>query len=279
MRIGTMVHYYKDVDLKKRFKAVLELGMESCQLACWDPEILSDLEYAKKAKEAAEETGIVISHFWCGYGGNIVWNFYEGQKTLGLVPPFTRVDRVRDLLNGSEFAKILGVKYIITHVGYIPENPYDPSYRPTIEAVKIIAERCKKNGQSFLFETGQETPVTLRRAIQDVGYDNLGINLDGANLVLYGKANPVDALDVFGEYVKGIHVKDGFYPTNGTELGREVKVGEGKVNYPELIKKLVKTYGYDGDLTIEREIQEGSEEQHKDIVDTRDYLKNIISLL
>ena len=134
----------------------------------------------------------------------------------------------------------------------------------------------KANGQNFLFETGQETPVTLKRLIEDTGEDNLGINLDPANLIMYGKANPVDALDVFGKYVMGVHAKDGKYPTDGHNLGCETKIGEGKVDFPSLIKKL-KEIGYDGALTIEREIS--GEEQIKDIKESITYLNNIINNL
>ena len=105
----------------------------------------------------------------------------------------------------------------------------------------------------FRFETGQETPITLLRTIHDIGTDNLGINLDPANLLMYGKANPVDALDVFGQYVRGVHAKDGEYPTNGRQLGVEKPLGEGRVNFPALLAKL-KTLGFCGALTIEREI-------------------------
>jgi len=89
--------------------------------------------------------------------------------------------------------------------------------------------------------------------IEDLGGEHLGINLDPANLLMYGKANPVDALDVFGQYVMGVHAKDGEYPTNGRELGVEKPLGEGRVGFPELIAKL-KALGYTGALTIEREI-------------------------
>ena len=112
---------------------------------------------------------------------------------------------------------------------------------------------CRGLGVEFWFETGQETPVTLLRTIEAVAADNLGVNLDTANLILYGKANPVDALDVFGRHVRGVHAKDGLYPTGGTELGKEVPLGQGKVNFPALIPKL-KSLGYAGPLTIEREI-------------------------
>ena len=124
-----------------------------------------------------------------------------------------------------------------------------------------------------MFETGQETPVTLRRVIEDVGTDNLGINLDPANLILYGKGNPVDALDVFGEYVCDIHAKDGKYPTGGHDLGEETIVGKGKVNFPLFIARL-KEIGYNGTLIIEREIW--GEQQIKDINDTKIYLEELI---
>ena len=132
--------------------------------------------------------------------------------------------------------------------------------------------------RTFLFETGQETPVTLKRAIQDIektlGKGNIGINLDPANLIMYGKANPVDALEVFGEYVRGIHGKDGKYPTDGHHLGDEVPLGQGKVNYPAFIAKL-KEIGYEGDITIEREID--GDEQKKDIRMAKDLLDKLIA--
>ncbi|XCP85516.1 TIM barrel protein [Roseburia hominis] len=161
----------------------------------------------------------------------------------------------------------------------MPENPYDPKYQEVLTACKSIVEKCKENGQIFLFETGQETPVTLKRAIQDIekelGEGHVGINLDPANLIMYGKANPIDALDVFGEYVRGIHGKDGLYPTDGHYLGKEVLLGQGKVNYPDFIKKL-REIGYDGDITIEREIS--GEEQKRDIVKAKEILDKLIEM-
>ena len=181
------------------------------------------------------------------------------------------------LLEGSDFAKKLGVTDFVTHVGYMPENPYDTNYQGTLNACKEVAERCKKNGQVFLFETGQETPVTLKRALQDiekdVGEGCVGVNLDPANLLMYGKANPVDALDVFGMYVRNLHAKDGRYPTNGHDLGAETRLGDGKVDFRALFRRLHEL-GYDGDVTIEREID--GEQQREDIRFARDYLTQII---
>jgi sugar phosphate isomerase/epimerase len=81
-------------------------------------------------------------------------------------------------------------------------------------------------------------------------------------------------MDVIGKYVRGIHGKDGLYPTNGRELGHEVKIGDGKVNFPRLIK-LLNEYNYKGDITIEREIS--GEQQTKDILESSAYLKELLS--
>ena len=124
-----------------------------------------------------------------------------------------------------------------------------------------------------MFETGQETPVTLLRTIEEVGTGNLGVNLDPANFILYGKANPVDSLDIIGKYVRGVHAKHGKYPTNGRDLGKEYPLGEGDVNFPEFIKKL-KKIGYKGALTIEREIS--GEKQIKDIMSAKKLLESLI---
>lgn len=246
---------------KDELRKVHDLGFPTCQVSCWNPEIMNR-EGADKLKAESREYGVEITTIWSGLPGKAVWNFIEGPVTIGLVPPETRELRVKALRKGSDFARMVGVQSITTHVGFIPEWPGDTNYQGLVEALKRVASFCKENGQGFWFETGQETPITLLRTIEDVGADNLGINLDPANLLMYGKANPVDALDIIGGSVKGVHAKDGEYPINGRELGRERPLGEGRVNFPALLSKL-KAMGFDGALTIEREI--GGQQQIEDI--------------
>ena len=112
------------------------------------------------------------------------------------------------------------------------------------------------------------------RCFETVGTDNLGINLDTANVILYGKANPADALDVFGKYVRNLHAKDGFYPTNGHDLGTEARIGDGKVDFRAVFTKLHEL-GYDRYVTIEREI-EGAQ-QIEDVRYSKIYLEKIIT--
>ena len=273
MKIGVCVDFNEIDGMSKKFKDLKSEGFDNCQLVSWKPELWTD-ENLEILKNLTEENGITISAFWCGWEGPCVWNFYDGQITLGLVPPEYRTMRIKNLCDGADFAKKLGVTNVVTHMGFIPENPNDPQFAPFCVAVRQVAEHLKKNGQYLLFETGQETPVTMLRCFEKVGMDNLGVNLDTANVILYGKANPVDALDVFGKYVRNIHAKDGLYPTNGHDLGREVRIGEGKVDFKALFKKLYELK-YDSYVTIEREIE--GEQQTEDIRHAKKYLENIIN--
>jgi len=270
MKLGVLVKFEDNV--RDEIKKVRDLGFSSCQLVCWNMENMTD-ENAEIIKESCKEFGVSISSFWCGWSGEGIWNFYEGPDTLGIVPLKYREMRVEELKKGSDFTAKIGVKNMITHAGFLPENPTSPEYMPVVETLRDIAKHCKQNGQYFLFETGQETPVTLARTIEDIGEDNLGINLDPANLILYGKANPVDSISLIGKYVRDVHGKDGFYPTDGKNLGEQAPLGEGDVNFPLLIKKL-KEAGYDGPITIEREIS--GPQQIEDIKKAKIYLENII---
>jgi sugar phosphate isomerase/epimerase len=244
-----------------------ELGLAVCQLSCWDPALYT-VENAARVMSALEEE-ITISSLWAGWPPPAAWNFIDGPLTLGLVPREYRAVRIEALKRGADFAKMLGLSDVTTHVGFIPENPATTEYREVVIAVREVAQYCRRLGLYFDFETGQETPITLLRIIEDVGLDNLGINLDPANLLLYGKANPVDAMWIYKERVRGVHVKDGLYPTNPRELGQETPLGEGLVNFPSLLQTLAH-YGYRGPLIIEREIS--GPQQKVDILKARDLL-------
>lgn len=273
MKIGVCVHFKNMEELPKKFADLKNNNFSSCQLLAWYPELWT-VENAEKINKLTKEYGIEISAFWCGWTGPCVWDFYDGQITLGLVPPDYRQMRIKQLCDGADFAKLLGVTDVATHIGFIPENPNDMNFNTLCVAVREVATHLKENGQYLLFETGQETPVTMLRCFEKVGTDNLGVNLDTANLILYGKANPVDALDVLGKYVRNIHAKDGFYPTNGHDLGEEVRIGDGKADFKAFFNKL-KELNYNSFVTIEREID--GAKQSEDILYAREYLTKVIT--
>ncbi len=267
MRLGMIVAVGEDPE--SALKKVHELGLPTAQVGVED---FSDGMLARLTA-VLKQFGIEATAVNTSGPGPAVWDFYHGPETIGLVPRQYRAARIEQLKHASDFAKKAGIPAIHTHFGFIPENPNDPLYSETVAAIREVASHVKSNGQLVLCETGQESPVTLLRCITDVGLDNVFVNLDTANLILYGKGNPVDALDVIGKLVRGMHAKDGFFPTDPKQLGKEVPIGQGRVDFPVLFRRL-KELDYRGPVTIEREIS--GPQQLEDVRKEKVYLEKLI---
>ncbi len=267
LRLGLILGIGTDPDAA--LAKVHDLGLPTCQV------FVSKIEagLAGRLRQALDKYGLEATSVVVGGPGREVWDFYEGPVTIGLVPRETREARIAHIKKASDLAKECAIEAVQTHCGFIPENPNDPAYKETVAAMREVAGYCKRNGQNFRYETGQETPITLVRAIQGVGLDNQGVNFDLANLILYGKSNPVDAIELLGPYVQGIHAKDGLWPTNPKELGQEVPIGKGKVDFPRIIARL-KELKYRGAVTIEREIS--GPQQLEDVRAAKAYLEKLI---
>ena len=267
LRLGLIIGVGEDPD--SSMAKVHDLGLPTCQA------FVDDFKpgLGERLRQALDKHGIEATSLVVGGPGKEVWDFYQGPLTIGLVPRETRAARIAHIKRASDFAKQCGIPAVQTHCGFIPENPNDAVYRETVTAMREVAAYCKGNGQNFRYETGQETPITLVRAIQDVGMDNQGVNFDLANLILYGKANPVDAIELLAPYVQGIHAKDGLWPTNPKALGEEVPIGKGKVDFQRIIARL-KELNYRGALTIEREIS--GAQQMEDVRSAKAYLEKLI---
>lgn len=266
MRMGLLVSATSEPE--KVMAHVRELGIPTVHLGASD----FSPEMAKRLRAALDSNGIEATALVSSGPGEQKYDLYDGPITYGLVPSQYRRQRIDHLKRASDFASQLGIPVTFNQWGYIPEVPSDPLYQPTVVAVREIATHCKANGQIFVNETGQETPVTLLRTIEDTGMDNVKVVLDAANLILYGKGSPVDSLDVIGKYVVGIHAKDGFYPTDPRNLGRQVAAGQGKVDWPRLIAGL-KKLGYTGPITIEPVL--GRSRRDQEILDDMDYLEKL----
>ena len=204
--------------------------------------------------------------------GKYVWNFMDGPSTIGLVPRKDRSMRIERLEQGIDFCEEAGIPAVHAHFGFIPENPRDILYTEFVATMKNIGEYALKRGIDVYFETGQETPITLRRAIEDIGTGNLFVNYDAANLLMYDKANPLDGLQILGKYVKSLHAKDGKYPTDTYKLGKEMPIPKGDVDFPKIISTL-KKIGFKGAITIEHELASTDKEY---ILKTKKYLENLI---
>ncbi len=250
--LGLLIKIVDVQTIETLLQRVVDFGFPTCQISTYVPEIYTQ-ENADRINRFCERSGLKVTMFWAGWPGKCDWDFVGGPETVGLVPLKYRAERTAIIKQGSDFARLINVDLVASHAGFIPENMSDPVYPEIVQTLRDIAQYCKDNGQTFCFETGQETPITLLRTIEDIGMDNLGINLDPANLIMYGKGNPTDSLKVFGSYVRGIHVKDGKYPTDGKNLGIEVPIGSGDVCMPHFLAELAKT-GYSGPYTIEIEL-------------------------
>ena len=271
MALGLLINPFSTPEATIR--RVHDLGFSNCflsldsylngftpELATQLPDLLSKYELIATAVEVVGPEPLV-------------WDFKRGPSTIGLVPTQFRAARIDALRQASDFAKLLGVSLVQTHCGFIPEDPADALYAGTVDAVRTVALHCQGNGQQFLMETGQETPTTMSRIIHDVALPNLGVGLDTANLILYGKANPVDAVDILGTHIRSIHAKDGHWPTDPGKLGEEVLIGKGLVDFRQVFTKLHRL-GYTGAVTIERETS--GPQQIEDVRQEKIYLERII---
>lgn len=270
--LGVMVNLSKDP--VKDLQNVKDMGFTTCQIGNPPDEYIygekSD-ELCRRLKEAIEQTGIKIASVFIMYKGHI-WDLKDGPHTIGLIPEETRAKRAVHACIMSNWAKKTGIDTVTSHMGFIPTDNTSQLYKGFIEVMKRFVVFCEANKQTFAFETGQEPPRVLRRAIDDIGADNVGVNLDPANLLIYGMGKPLEAVEAFGEFVVNTHCKDGKWPAGDGNLGREMPLGEGDVNFPELIPALYKK-GFRGPLTIEREIT--GEQQIKDILRAKHLLEGI----
>ena len=250
-----------------------DLGFKSGQLSIWDMSLYTE-ESGEQIKRACRDFDFTVTAVWCGWSGPHEWTYPGMYKTIGLVPPEWRAIRTLEIIKGADFANSIGVKDIITHAGYMSDSPYDENRVGVLYSIRYICREIAKNGQRFLFETGEMIPCTLTQLIKDIGEPNIGINFDCANMLINCRGNSADALRILAPLVCGVHAKDAVYPTGMDPKGKEVVIGEGVANFPVLIEILA-SHGYCGDLTIEREIND-VEQREKDILASKIFLEEII---
>lgn len=271
MAIGLLVSPYGAPE--ETIKRVHDLGFSNCFLSLDGYIGKFTADAASQIKDLLSKYNVVATTVEVVGPPPLEWNFLRGPSTIGLVPPATRAARIDALRQASDFAKQVGIPQVQTHCGFIPEDPADQLYPGAVEAVRTVAKHCQENGQYFLMETGQETPTTMSRMIRDVAMPNLAVGLDTANLILYGKANPVDAVDILGKHVRSIHAKDGKWPTDPSELGEEVLIGKGLVDFKAVFTRLHQL-GYTGAVTIERETS--GPQQIEDVRQEKMYLEAVL---
>lgn len=255
-----------DAGLGVNFEVVKELGIPSIQLHAPHKDTRTQ-EAATAFLAKCADAGVTITCVFGGFEGESYADIATTARTVGLVPEETRAARMQEMKEISDFAALLGVDAVGLHIGFVPEDTESESYKNLIETTRDLLDHVKANKQSVHLETGQETADHLLHFIDDVQRDNLFINFDPANMILYGTGEPIEALKKVGKFVRSIHCKDATWAAEdrrGQDWGAEVALGDGDVGMDTYLRTLHEI-GYDGPLTIEREIPEDPIQQKADI--------------
>lgn len=253
-----------DAGLGVRLEVAHELGVRSIHLHT-PHEGSRTLKRATEFNKRLEELGITISVVFAGFEGESYADIPTVVRTVGLMPKETRAARTAELKEIGDFARVLGVDVVGVHLGFVPHDRNDPEYAAMIDLTRDVCEHLKRNGQKLHLETGQEPVDVLLRFLDDCQLDNLFVNFDPANMILYGAGEPLPALEALGARVRSVHCKDAIWSDQpGVTWGREVPLGEGDVDFAAFLKTLQRI-GYDGPLTIEREIPQEPERQKAEI--------------
>ena len=227
---------------------------------------------ATRTKENADgflarlgELNMTVTAVFAGFEGESYADIPTVTRTIGLVPPETRAARTQETKEIADFAKLLNCDVVALHLGFIPHDRDAADYRDIVAVTRDVCDHCAGNDQRCHLETGQETADGLLQFLADVERDNLFVNFDPANMILYGTGEPIEALQKVGKHVRSVHCKDATWAANpGKEWGAEVPLGQGDVNIEQYLRTL-DSVGYTGPLTIEREIPQEPERQKAEI--------------
>jgi sugar phosphate isomerase/epimerase len=251
--------------------AVRELGVETVQLHA-PSKANRNLKDIQEISTLFSEINVKISVVFVGFPEDDYSTIEKVKETVGLVPPKYRRKRLSETIEVANFAKSLSVDAIGMHLGFVPEDRNNRIFADIVETTRRVCDHCGQNGQFFHLETGQETADGLIGFIEAVDRENLAINFDPANMILYGSGDPLDALEKVGSFVRSVHCKDATYERRLDQPWyMDAPLGEGDVDIEAFLYKLY-SMGYRGPLTIEREY---SPDQQGDISKALDLLRSL----
>ncbi|MCH2178741.1 MAG: sugar phosphate isomerase/epimerase [Mariniblastus sp.] len=263
-----------DAGLGVHLDVARELGIPTIQLHAPHQETRT-AEAATRFLDQLNQQGIILTAVFGGFAGESYADIPTVEQTVGLVPSSTRDMRLAEMKEISDFAKLLQCGVIALHLGFVPHETSDPEYLSVVTVTRDLCDHAQKNGQNLHLETGQETAEGLLQFISDVDRDNLFVNFDPANMILYGTGEPIEALEKIGPLVKSVHCKDATWSENpGIDWGEEKPLGEGQVDMHRYLSAL-KSIGYRGPLTIEREIPQEPIRQKSEIKHAADLLTQL----
>ncbi|MBN1126539.1 MAG: sugar phosphate isomerase/epimerase [Sedimentisphaerales bacterium] len=176
----------------------------------------------------------------------------DSIRVTGGIAPDDCWPQNRDLFfAAADITAELGVKYLSMHLGFL--DHHDLAYaRKFFERTKELADKAGQNDLILLLETGQESAADLQHFLKEFNHPSVGVNFDPANMILYDKGDPIEAVRVLAPWIKHIHIKDANRTQQIGTWGAEVPWGDGQVGMRAFLEAL-KEVGFEGVLAIERE--------------------------
>jgi L-ribulose-5-phosphate 3-epimerase len=255
-----------DAGLGVHLEVAQELGVPTVQLHSPHPRNRNPAA-AENFLKRCDRACIRVTAVFGGFEGESYADIPTTTRTVGLVPESTRAARLKEMKEVADFARALDCSTVALHIGFVPPDRKSAAYRSVVDTARNLLDHIAANGQHLNLETGQESAGHLLDFITDVQRDNLFINFDPANMILYGTGDPIEALNKVGRYVRSVHCKDAKWAAaevRGKAWGSEVPLGDGDVGMETYLRTLHQL-GYHGPLTIEREIPHEPARQKQDI--------------
>jgi sugar phosphate isomerase/epimerase len=278
LEVGLM--FWGDREPLRMIQAVKSLGIRCGHLgftAAVDFNGLADVY-----RKALADEEFTVTAVFAAYEGESYADIPTVQQTVGFIPPDTRKIREERTYEVIDMAASIGVPIFACHIGFVPEDTTNPDYIAVRDMVRRVCDYCARCNMTFALETGQEPAESLLHFLEDCQRDNLKLNFDPANLILYGTSEPISALKLVGRHVVSCHCKDGNWPDKSKPgaLGVEMPLGEGSVGMVDFIDTL-KEIGYTGALTIEREVSldQDMDDRHQAKLSHVDDIRKAIALL
>jgi len=219
-----------------------------------------------------QQAGIAIVSGMFGCTGEDYSTPITIRHTGGIAPDTTWEQNWRNIQATLDVAHALELKLVTFHAGFLPHDPNDPAFTKLKDRLARIADLFGGLGIEVGFETGQEDAVTLRTFLEKLNRPNVGVNFDPANMILYDKGDPIQALRTLGPWLKQCHIKDALRTTVPGTWGQEVVVGTGQVDWRAFFQTLDEQK-FGGDLCIERE---AGDQRVADIRAGREYLERLV---
>lgn len=267
MEIGVFIHSTGIEDPFESLKAIGEWGFRCTQLGVVPPEFYTD-ENAEKILEGMHETGVESVGFFVGFADESYASMQDVADTVGFALTEKLAERMEVMRASVDFAAKCRQPGILVHMGFLPDDESDPIHKQMYDAMAQCADWCKEEKMFLGLETGQEQAEHLAHFLQSLGRDNVYVNFDPANLILYGKDKPVEAFRRIGNHVISCHAKDAVWPTEEGQLGSEMPLGQGQVDIPAWVQAL-KDMRFKGAIVIERE---AGDQRKEDILMARELL-------